>query len=267
MKKLRYITLIILSLNLFSCEEEVVLDLGEIQKRLVVEAKVTNDTPMVTVCLSYSQDFYDIPEYQLLNNATVLLESESGETETLTINEENVYESKSLQPQFGENYTLKINVDNQNVEVTTKLPPSVNIASVAFVPNPFRKNKDSLNVFVSVADPVGVDNFFRLSVHKMGKKPTGEYYLTDDSFGKDGILTMPIYFKNFTFGDTVIVELYNLNEVIYNYYSGLSENINGSFNSIAPGNPVSNMPDNVYGFFAGYSIDRDTVVVKMAMPY
>jgi hypothetical protein len=46
----------------------------------------------------------------------------------------------------------------------------------------------------------------------------------------------------------------------------LSENINGSFNSIAPGNPVSNMPENVYGFFAGYAIDRDTVVVK-AFPF
>jgi hypothetical protein len=267
MMKIRYITLIILSLILFSCEEEVVLDLGKIQKRLVVEAKVTNDSPMVKVSLSYSQDFYDVPEYQLLTNASVVLEGENGESETLTVNSENIFESKSLNPHFGENYTLKINVDNQNIEVTTKLPPPVKITSVAFVPNPFRKNQDSLNAFVSVADQVGVDNYYRLRVNKYGKKPTGEYYLTDDSFGKDGLITMPVYFKNFTYGDTVIVELYNLNEVIYNYYSGLSENINGSFNSIAPGNPVSNMPDNVYGFFAGYAIDRDTVVVKMAMPF
>jgi len=266
MNKLRYISAIILSLFLFSCEEDVVLDLGKIQRRLVVEAKVTNDSPMATVSLSYSQDFYDTPEYELLTNATVVLESESGDFETLSLNKENAFESKIFKPQYGAKYKLKIQVDGQEVETTTVLPQKVEITSVAFVPNPFRQNKDTLNIFVNVADRVGENNFFRLRVNKIGTEPTGEYYLTDDTFGKDGIITMPVYFKNFTWGDTVIVELYHLNETIYNYYSGLSENINGSFNSIAPGNPVSNMPENVYGFFAGYAIDRDTVVV-MKFPF
>jgi len=72
---------------------------------------------------------------------------------------------------------------------------------------------------------------------------------------------MPIYFKTYTFGDTVIVELRHLNKATYDYYSGLTENIGGSFNSIAPGNPVSNMPGEVFGFFAGYAVDIDTFVV------
>jgi hypothetical protein len=146
MKKLNYIFLFILSLILFSCEEDVVLDLGKIQKRLVVEAKVTNDSPMATVSLSYSQDFYDMPDYQLLSNGTVTLQSEDGETETLTLNDKLVYESKSLIPGSGKNYTLKVKIDDQNVEVTTVLPRPVPISSIVFVPNPFRKNPDSLNV-------------------------------------------------------------------------------------------------------------------------
>jgi hypothetical protein len=251
---------------LFSCEEDVILDLGKIEKRLVVEAKITNDSPIASVCLSYSQNFYDIPENQLLTNATVVLESEDGTSEILTINDEHIYLSSRLQPEFGKNYKLKIKVDEQEFEVTTLLPPPVPITSVNFVPNPFFGTPDSLNVFVNVADRVGEDNFFRLRVNKFGDEPSGEYYLVDDSFGKNGMITMPIYFKNFTFGDTILVELYHLNADIFQYYSGLSENLSGSFNSIAPGNPVSNMPDEVYGYYAGYSIYRDTIVV-VVMPF
>lgn len=261
MKNLKYISAIILSLLLFSCEEDVVLDLGKIQKRLVVEAKVTNELPMATVSLSYSQDFYDTPEYQLLTNATVILESENGSKETLALNGENVYVSNNLRSETSGDYKLRIAVEGQEFEVTTRLPRKVEIASSVFIPNPFFKDNGQLNIFVNVADPVGEDNYFRLRVNKFGEKPSGEYYLTDDSFGKDGLITMPIYFKNFVLGDTVIVELYHLNETIYNYYSGLSENISGSFNSIAPGNPVSNMPENIYGYFAGYAVDRDTLIV------
>jgi hypothetical protein len=266
MKKIYYITAIALLFFLFSCEEDVVLDLGKIEKRLVVEAKITNDSPMTTVSLSYSQNFYDTPEYELLANATVVLENEKGEKELLSINSDHVYESKILQPEFGKNYKLTISVDGQEIEVSTSLPHTVPIASVNFVPNPFFGTPDSLNIFVNVADRVGENNFFRLRVNKINIEPSGEYYLVDDTFGKDGIISMPIYFKNFTFGDTVIVELYHLNETIYQYYSGLSENLSGSFNSIAPGNPVSNMPDDVYGYFAGYAIYRDTIVVG-AMPF
>jgi hypothetical protein len=124
-----------------------------------------------------------------------------------------------------------------------------------------------LNVFVNVADPVGEDNYFRLRVNKIHTVPTNEYYLMEDTYGKDGIIAMPIYFKTFTYGDTVVVELDNLNKTLYQYYSTLSDNINGSFNSIAPGNPDSNMPDNVYGYFGGYAIDRDTVIVTRTLPF
>jgi len=267
MKKTYYILLALLSLILFSCEEDVVLDLGKIQKRLVVEAKVTNDSPMATVSLSYSQDFYDFPDYKLLSNGTVTLQSEDGETETLTLNNKQVYESKSILPVTGKNYTLKVKIDDQEVEVTTNLPRPVAISSIIFVPNPFLQNNDSLIIFVNVADPVGEDNFFRLKVNKLHAEASNEYYLMEDTFGKDGIISMPVYYKNFTYGDTVVVEVDNLNKTLYQYYSTLSENINGSFNSIAPGNPVSNMPDNVYGYFGGYAIDRDTVIVTRMMPF
>lgn len=258
--------LLFLTLFLFSCEEDVVLDLGDIEKRLVVEAKVTNNQQLAEVILSYSQGFYDTPDYNIITNAKVeLIAGSTGQSEQLSLVDGRKFTSKMLQPVLGENYSLKISVDDQEFEVSTKLPQKVDITSVVFVTNPFDGSPDSLNVFVNVLDRVGEDNYFRLLVYSPGEIDDQTFYVVDDTFGKDGLITMPIYFKTFTYGDTVIVELRHLNIATYDYYGGLTENLGGSFNSIAPGNPVSNMPDEVFGFFAGYSIDVDTVIVGQAL--
>lgn len=264
--KAKYNIFLSLALLLFSCEEDVVLDLGDIQKRLVVEANVTNGTQLGRVTLSYSQNFYDVPDSNIITKAVVELKAEnSGQSEVLKFNGQHSFVTENMQPVYGENYTLKINVDDQQVEVKAVLPSKIDITNVVFVPNPFDKSPDSLNVFVNVKDEVGVDNYFRLFVHAPGEVQNDLFYLVDDTFGKDGLITMPIYFKTYTWGDTVIVELRNLNKMTFDYYTGLSENLGGSFNSIAPGNPVSNMPDDVFGFFGGYSVDVDTVIVMPAL--
>lgn len=261
----KYIILLIISSIFWSCEEDVILDLANIEKNLVVEAYVSNADPVAKVSLSYSQGFYDTPDFDLLTNATVTITDQNGVIEQLKLNSENVFLSSNLQANFGNEYNLKVEVDDQIVEVSTKIPSNIQIGNTIFVPNPFMGSDDSLNIFVNVPDEVGVDNYFRLKVNKFRSVPGNEYYVVDDTFGKDGIISMPIYFKTFTWGDTVIVELQHLKRDIYDYYIGLSDNLNGSFNSIAPGNPISNMPDGVLGFIAGMSIDIDTVIVSAPM--
>jgi len=261
MKRTKFIIIFIMALIVTACEEDVILDLGKIQKRLVVEASVSNNIPLAIVSLSYSQGFYDTLVFSRVTDAMVEVISETGEREQLSCTSNGFYYSQLLQPEFGEKYTLKVIADNQTVEVTAALPVPVKIKQVLQVPNPFYQTKDSINLFVTVDDPKGVNNFFRLKVNNIGWETPGDYYLMDDSYGKDGVISMPVYYKNFAFGDTAVVELMHINRETYDYYTGLSENVRGSFNSIAPGNPVSNMPDDVYGFFAAYAIDRDTVIV------
>lgn len=255
-----YTLLLLMPILLVGCEEDVVLDLREIEKRLVVEATLTN-LDAVRVSLSYSQNFYDTPELKRITDATVFILSGDGFTEQLYPNSEGLFLTRNLVAVSGVSYALTIEIEEQKVEVTVPLPPPVEISSVVFVPNPFRGSADTLNVFVNVQDRVGEDNDFRLLVNKFGAEPSNELYLVDDSFGKDGLITMPVYYKNFTWGDTVIVELQHHTREMYDYFNGLSDNLGDSFNSIAPGNPISNMPDDVFGYFAAYGVVRDTIIV------
>ncbi|HKM92705.1 MAG TPA: DUF4249 domain-containing protein [Prolixibacteraceae bacterium] len=261
-----YILLVFLPFLFSSCEEEVVLDLHNIEKRLIVEATLTNLDPAVKVSLSYSQAFYDVPDMLRQTNANVTIANSNGESETLVPDTAGFFVSKNLKAQFGETYTLKVEIDQQVVEVSSTMPRVVEIGYTTFVPNPFWGSPDSLNTIVNVMDPKGEDNFFRLKLNKLGAIPSTEFFIVDDSFGKDGIISMPIYYKTFAPGDTVIIELRHLTNETADYYSGLSENVGGSFNSIAPGNPVSNMPDEVYGYFATYAVAFDTVIVQKTIP-
>ncbi|MDA3928119.1 MAG: DUF4249 family protein, partial [Prolixibacteraceae bacterium] len=122
---------IIIALSIFffiSCEEDVVLDLGDIEKRLVVEASVSNVNNLAEVTLSYSQGFYEAPDLNKLKNAKVEISSADGkQSEVLSLNDNNVYVSNSLIPAYGMNYNLKIEVDDQLVEVSSKLPEKVEI--------------------------------------------------------------------------------------------------------------------------------------------
>ena len=237
-----------------------VLDLDEAERKLVVEAILSNEHNALKVSLSYSQGFYTEPEYTRTDSATVIIADDLGSTEQLKVNENGVFLSHDWVALPDSEYVLKIITNENNISVNTKMPREVDIMNVKFVPNPFF-GADSLNAFVEVKDPVGEDNYFRLFVRELGVPKMVEYYLVDDSFGKNDVISMPVYYRNFSVGDTVLVELRHLTKDTYDFYSTLSENVNGSFNSIAPGNPVSNMPPGIMGHFVSYYVDTDTIIV------
>jgi hypothetical protein len=256
----KILLLISVLLAFYSCEEEVVLDLDEAERRLVVEAILSNEYHALKVSLSYSQGFYTEPEYTRTGDATVVVADEFGNFEQLEINENGVFLSHNWVALPNSAYELNINTSENNISVKTMMPKKVEIMNVQFVASPFW-GADSLNAFVEVLDPVNEDNYFRLFVRELGATKMVEYYLVDDSFGKNDVISMPVYYRNFAVGDTVLVELRHLTKDTYEFYSTLSENVNGSFNSIAPGNPVSNMPPDVMGHFVSYYVDTDTIVV------
>jgi len=257
------ITLTALLVLFAGCQEDVVLDLNKTEKKLVVEAYVSNEFPGANVSLSYSQDFYHAGIQEKLDNATVTLTDENDQVAVLALNNAREFVPISFIPTFGLNYKLNISLDDQIIESQAMLPFPVPIVGVSFVPNPFYNSPDSLNLYVTLADQIDRDNFFRLKVRRLNEDGSGEYSLFDDSFGNGGLVTLPVYYRNFSAGDTVVVELFNLSEDAFNYYAWLSENDRATLNSIAPGNPTSNVPENVLGCFIAYTVDRDTVIARL----
>lgn len=252
----------ILPIILFlSCEEEVVLNLGSIERRLVVEALISNPSGEVVVSLSYSHGIYDTVAFDIEDKAGVFLSGPLIGQVSLINQSKGQYRLSHLPLVPNGQYTLTVEIDGRSYQAITLLPEVVQIDQVVSVPNPF-SGPDSLNLITSFLDPKDQDNFFRLKVNKIRTKPSNEYYLVDDSFGKNGLISAPVYYKNFTPGDTVIVELLHITKPTYTYYNGLIDSRGGSFNSISPGNPTSNLPADLLGYWAGWGCFTDTIVVQ-----
>jgi hypothetical protein len=247
---------------LASCEEIVTLDLQKIDRQIVVEAFVLNPGGEAQVNLSYSQNFYDTLAFNAEMNAVVELVASNNSTIRLTHQNNGLYAADNIEIGNLSETTLRIAIDETMIEAKAAVPPAIPIANVIPVANPFW-GKDSINFIVNYFDRKNEDNYFRVRVNKYGEERGTEFYLVDDSFGKNGLLSSPIYYKNFKAGDTVVVELYHMTKAMFTYFNGLSNNIGGSFNSIAPGNPVSNLPSGTMGYFAVFGYDADTLI---AMP-
>jgi hypothetical protein len=159
----------------------------------------------------------------------------------------------------GRTYTLKITTAGQSYSATVELPSSVPIDTVYFRHGIFQK--DSLNAIVEFQDPAKTENYYRIKVYHNGRYAVNDYYLLTDAFSNGEKIVAPIYYHYFTPGDTVAVELQNLDRNTWKYLKGLSESIQQGVNSQAPGNPPSNFSGGALGIFGAYGTSSWFVIV------
>ena len=62
-------------------------------------------------------------------------------------------------------------------------------------------------------------------------------------------------------GDTVMVEMQGIDPSVYKFFLSLSQSSTGGNESVAPGNPVSNIKGGAIGYFNAYVKQRKKVIV------
>ena len=162
----------------------------------------------------------------------------------------------------GRTYTLRVTSAGETFSATVVLPGSVPIDTVYFKPGIF--SSDSLNIFVGFHDPAKTENYYRIKVSRNQRETINDYYLLTDAFLDGENMVAPIYYRYFAPGDTVAVELYNLERSTWRYYKGLSESIEQGVNSQAPGNPPSNFTGGALGVFGAGGISSYRLIVPGA---
>jgi hypothetical protein len=88
-----------------------------------------------------------------------------------------------------------------------------------------------------------------------------DYFLMTDAFSDGEKMVAPIYYRNFAPGDSVIVELLNLDRSTWRYFKGISESILQGVNSQAPGNPPSNITGGAWGIFGAWNSSSYRIIV------
>jgi hypothetical protein len=271
--------ILIVAASLTACEDVITLELEKSEPQIVIESLITDDQGPVTVKITKSQDFYNPGEIQSVDFAQVTISDNIGNTDTLTIQNNGIYQSVKIKGNSGSTYHLNIIAEENEYTAVSSLPEKVTIDSLYYN---WGENPHSEGYMVNLCfrDPKEIKNYYRIKLMINNqpyedKKSGNEYILWDDKIWDGNKVDMPVKRGGsfFDIGDTVTVQLQSLGEETYNYYNTLRNAlvIEPSMMSMgkglmegsaAPANPVTNLSGNALGYFGTAAISSKTIIIK-----
>lgn len=247
---MRNIGIIFIGLLLWSCQEEIILDLKTVEPTPAIEAIWTNNGSINQVKIMYSKDYYDQELNQVIDNAQVSITNlRTGNQVAFIFSEQSrrYLPVNNLGGRIGERYQLNVIIgENEYVSEGTLLPPPI-LDSIKYEFKDrrlFRAEGYYLTVYGKI--PFETENNYRIRIIQNDtlKNSRFDYLLFDDSFGTS-ILDKGFELSGFPFAanDRVRLELYRLNTDAFNYLTQLVDLLfnDGGLFSPPPQNPKSNI--------------------------
>ncbi|ADR21833.1 hypothetical protein MATR_05340 [Marivirga tractuosa] len=280
--KNKILSLFLAVLLSWSCQEIIDLELDQSEPKLVIEGNLTNERVIQKIKISESLNYYDTSELAPYTEAVVrLMDVDYNSLFYFTYSsEDSVYQSNSpFGLAVGQEYIIQIEAKEELLEVKGHVLENATLDSLYYL---------SAEELEALGQPVFGDGYFMFVNGKLNNEGI-EYFklevtvndtlrnsrndfsnsvLTSEFFGSEfQALPVPGSFEE---DDSVVLELYTLNEDVYQYYV---EFINLLFNdggvfSPPPVNPDSNIknltnPENEpLGFIQFSSIQRRSLVIK-----
>jgi hypothetical protein len=269
-----FIVIIQISLaGLTSCQKVISIDLNSPSPQLVVEASISDKPGPYFVKLSNTVNFDNITEFPMVTGAVVEISDSSGNVETLIEMENGIYRTSTLQGAPGQSYKLTIRTDGRIYESDSFMPYPVEDIRLSITPEvddrPLIKGNTGpkpkqYQVNFEINDPEKYNNFYRFAVfHKNRQIATRRVF--SDQFHNGKIIAGEFGLHdtiNFEPGDTVALELQNIDKGTYDFFRTLRDGAGGlTFLSASPSNPISNISNNGLGYFSAYSVKACYAVI------
>ncbi len=252
--------LIILTFFTFSCEQIIEVNLQQGSPNIVIEGCVTGGKGPFFIKISQSQNYFNQSNFKGIDNALVEL-SDNLVKEKLVSKGSGFYSTSKILGIAGKTYNLNVISGGKKYTASAILPAPVPIDTIYFEKGFL--NKDSLNAFVQFNDPPQVENYYRIRVYRNNYFIANDYNLVKDEYTDGQTMLAPVY-NNFSPGDTILFELYNLDRDIWKYYKGVNEIIQQGMGLQSPGNPPSNISGGALGYFGAWGKSHFRIIVPKA---
>lgn len=257
--------LIMTMIFLSSCTEIIQIDINGSAPQIVVEATIGHDET-ARVILTKSVNLYMMDENPPIQNATVTLTDSEGITEKLTQTSPGMYVSVNMKGKIGKTYNLHVEVEQQTITSTSKMPNYVAVDSFrvvnsiypgggpAVLPN---QPADFYEVYVIYTDPVAEKNYYRLMLFVNGL-PSKNNYVYDDRLtnGNQVEKLLVVYDPEIKTGDSIFVEIQCIDKSVYEYYKSFGNSSMGPGNGSSPANPYTNLNGAILGCFSAHTVER-----------
>jgi hypothetical protein len=259
-----FFSLIIL---LTSCESVIEIELDYMKPKLVIEGVINDFDNQCIIKLSKTTDYFNHKTNPAVSGAVIILTDDAGTTIKFNEVEPGNYLGEGIQAESDINYTLSILSEGDNYVATATIPQKVNIDSLTCLYNP-ESILYEVGYVVSChfSDPVESRNFYRLKTYNINDKSKAKNSkdLYSDDFFNGNNVELSWSYDVYQQLDTVVVELYSLDEQTYDYYKTLFPISGGAemMSLTTPANPNTNLSNGALGYFGAYSISRDTIIIS-----
>jgi hypothetical protein len=271
MFRLPHITayILLLSVALASCnlEKDVTIPLPPYEQQLVVEAYIEKDKPY-KLLLTETNSYFDSIKVPMINNALVTI-TYNERTDTLK-NEmaydlifSKVFNYKSkgtiTKVQGEGEYRLQIQDSaGRHINATAKALPQVNIDTVEW-----KLREDSLAyLLIKFNDDPAVQNFYRIIINKSRPSSVADTdRLFSDRFLNGQQIPMGTSYR-FSYGDTLFVRLYHLDQQYHDYLQSVEDASNANGNPFAQPAIIKSGVEGGIGIFTVLSYDQKRIILK-----
>lgn len=259
MKKISILILSTLTILHSSCTKVVNVDLNSKDPQIVIEANITDDSTVPqTVLITKSSNFSESNVFPAVQNATVTVSDDLGNTVTFAETSPGVYKNTALKGAPGRTYSLKILAEGKTFTSTCKMPAKVPLDSVVFESFSFGNQSDdnSEKSFTPIyTDPAGKGNYYKFNLQK-GDSVSKNIFLIDDDIVDGSINKRPLFDRELSLrkGDSITLRMLCISKEVNLYFYSLDQSSSGPNSTASPANPVTNIQGAVLGYFSAHTL-------------
>lgn len=264
-----FIPVILLALALSSCTKVIDIDLNSAEKKIVIEANLSDRSGDGVVLISRTKNFDEDNSFEGVTGATVTITPEGGFPVVLLEIQPGTYTDPQLKGIPGKRYDLLVTTSGSSFSATSIMPAKVNLDTI-YVTDEFLFTDTRKVVNTEHVDPVGRGNQYRFIQYINGNKDKQLQIQNDDY--TDG---RKVNSKLFTFsendddedeqliksGDMIRVVMQSITPDMYRYWFSVFRSSNGSSGQATPANPVTNIRGGALGYFSAHTFQEKTMQV------
>lgn len=245
-----------------SCQKVVNIDLNSASPKYVIEGGVNNSSEPCRIKITKTKNFSDNNNFEGIENATVTVSDNAGNTANLSYTKDGIYETAVIKGVPGRTYNLSVKLGNETFSSTSQMPYPVNMDTLYSFD--FIGFGDTIKMAdAEYQDPAGIRNYYRfvLTLNHVVKETI---YASSDEYydGKRGSAYINYFNGDETIkaNDSVAIEMQCIDANVYNFFFTLDQTISQS--AAAPTNPVSNISGGALGYFSAYTVQRRRIKIQ-----
>jgi Domain of unknown function (DUF4249) len=257
MKKIFFSLLLLNTFSFLACQKVIQVNIKNAASQIVITGEVTNQSGPYYVYITKSVDYYADNIFPAVSGATVIIKDTAGLNDSLTETTPGVYETHTnWQGQPGVSYTLTVIDSGTTYTATSTMPQPVHLDSVGFVQESDGYKNNIINAIAYFQDPPGVANYYQFT-ETINGSPLNRIFLFDDRLSDGKYISQPVRddSAHLQTGYQLSFSMYSIDKNVYQYLSELDNVVStGSFSSVTPANPDTNLSGGALGYFSAHTV-------------